>query len=138
MKYVDLIQLAYPCAVYVLARLDVDAHVNDLMNCSYIQYDSIDDINRGDILVWEYHDRMYEDTVLAIDVCGPVNKEILRNKHFALYEGNGFISDIVVWQTSDIPHIRMRKLDECTIPTGFITKDAFVSHLNFKKELFKD
>lgn len=125
MQDVSLIEFAYPCALYAIKRTGAAFSVQELMEAEGTHFTTVEDLNPGDILVWERdkHENI-SDCVLTIGSRGPITTKIQQHRHFAVYEGDGLASDTTFEGTTTFyPVIRLMPLTERVFPTRVIKLD---------------
>jgi len=114
---VDFTDHAFPCIQYALRRIGLheikafyplpDNFIKNAFNK--------DDLRIGDIVVWE---RSSSTVDFTLTMCNniPITSELTFGVHAAVYEGNGFISDISFSGESVFPYIRIRLLKDISKP----------------------
>jgi hypothetical protein len=105
------------CLTYVLKRSGISPSLYQYENIDkgfdISSFSSIDKLEYGDIVLWDANAHQAEMAV-AIDKNGLLTiMDVWARVHFAIYEGNGMISDCSRRDNiSSLPRLRMRKLEE--------------------------
>ena len=122
MQDVSLIEFAYPCALYAIRRTGRTCSLRDLMEAEGTHFTTVEDLNPGDILVWERDkNENISNCTLTMGVRGPITTKIQQHRHFAVYEGDGLASDTTFEGTNTFyPTIRLMPLSERVFPTRVI------------------
>ena len=110
MNPVDISEYLYNnCLSYALKRTGIDK----LEDCIEISWN--DNLLPKDILMWKCDDAGYFTQPMKITEDGKIIFiSISENKHYAVYEGDGFVSDLSYLDSK--PILRMRELNKLTAP----------------------
>lgn len=126
MEEVTIPELIWPCWAYALARVGKrgllsSVWIHDVMPKILEKYNP-DYPVVGGIIVWKHKEpetvympvRILEDGRI-------ISKKIAYDYHAAVYEGEGYVTDMVKDESGDIPFIiRMRELEQLSIPDYMI------------------
>ena len=108
---VDIFKFYNLCAVYVLERSGSRRSLEDLLSTYGRPFLIWDDIDVGDILVWNVKEQIYKDYATQIVGSSIITPTLRINKHFGVMENNGFVSDLAFTKDefgNQHPFIRMR------------------------------
>lgn len=117
---VDLTDINYPCILYAMRRTCAKGSLQSFIDAEqkYLGKQEI-----GDVLVWHLceDDTSRDNANTRIDSHGIISSHIKYDKHYAVYEGDGLVSDTVGLGDMCLINIRIRRLDEIrTKPDGII------------------
>ena len=115
---VDLTDLTWTCAVYVMRRIGYNGTIHDFLKLKYHKYHY--PFNIGDVVLWKHRDTSYSTPAIRIENDLPINEYLKLDKHYAVYEGNGIISDIQLLGDMQLPGIRFRKLRDLHTKPAYI------------------
>lgn len=119
MNTVDMTDFVYPCATYALRRTGSSKTIGQLLREPGMRY-APSKLEVGDIVCWKRTtDIETFDSVYLMAEHGPVTTKVVFDKHFAVYEGDGIISDTTYYNAT-APCIRQRKLNDVTEPDYII------------------
>ena len=109
-----LAEFLYPCVTYVIRRLGLSISPEELYFMEGEDYtEGSTDLTVGDILVYISDDNdRWCDVILKFTDRGPVTTRQHQGKHFCVYEGKGFISDLTFYRDNDTPFLRQMPLSE--------------------------
>lgn len=110
----------YPCLTYAMLRTGAGDHMT-ISEFETLQRHPVPDDNKdipeGAILYWA-NSEGYHGWQLTIKDKIVLETGTYNRGHYAVYEGNGTISDLA-WN-GDVPYIRMRKLCDLSRPDKMI------------------
>ena len=121
MHKVHLEEFMYPCAHYALQRTGMPGSISELLSTFGSEYNEAT-VQHGDILMWEQEPK-YEEVATTILANGRViTSQATKDRHYGVYEANGYVSDLSFDKHSAIPKIRVRMLSELREPSRVITR----------------
>lgn len=123
LKEIHLEEFRYPCVEYCIRRLGRKETVTKLMARETTDYTDNTKLQVGDIIIWyndawENNDR--RECTLRIGSHGPVSDYVNFGVHYAVYEGDGLVSDLVFDSEFYFPHIRITPLAGKTTPSKYL------------------
>ena len=126
--YIVLDEYMYPCANYVIKRLNLTMTPTELANIEPKKYSHNSELKPGDILVWKRNNSK-DTTTATLILHGQtvISTNVLTGLHFAVIEEDGLISDLIAVENSYLFTIRIRQLCDAPVPTGYISKSDLVS-----------
>lgn len=88
----------YPCVHYALKRIGSVLSPSETMKLPRQEFKSVDDLERGDIVVWVSKKRKpWIEMVIGMrEGLGPVMRRFKDDFHVAVYEGDGMFSDVTL------------------------------------------
>ena len=121
MHKVHLEEFMYPCAHYALQRTGMQGSISELLSTFGSEYSEAT-VQHGDIVMWE-NEPTHEEVSTTILANGRViTSQATKDRHYGVYEGGGYVSDLAFDTHSDIPKIRVRELSELREPSRVITR----------------
>ena len=115
---VDLTDLMWSCAVYVMRRIGYNGTIHDFLKLEHHKYHY--PINIGDVVLWDNCDNSYSTPAMRVENNLPISDYLKLDKHYAVYEGNDIISDIQLLGDMQLPGIRFRKLSDLHTKPAYI------------------
>lgn len=115
---VDLYDINYPCLYYAMQRIGTR-----LSREAFVGKEKVfsGTMSKGDILVWHIEEPSRYCNAQSIRGNVPIHDTIIYDRHYAVYEGDGLVSDTTVQEETSIVFIRIRRLDSLnTKPRGII------------------
>ena len=111
MKPVDLMGVfAYPCAWYAIQRAGLQVSPQDLMEKDATPFNQVASLKVGDILIHQTDSYPFKSTGgMEIGKRGVVSRKVIHGRHFAVYEGNGYVSDVTHSDDKYYPHNPLTK-----------------------------
>ena len=79
-------------------------------------------VQHGDILMWESEPKYEEVATTILDSGRVITSQATKDRHYGVYEANGYVSDLSFDKHSAIPKIRVRMLSELREPSRVITR----------------
>lgn len=107
---VDLTDITFICVTYTMRRIGFCGSIDEFFKLDQIKFSLNTKLHEGDILVWNHCSEHGKTYPLIIEKNVIYHKYIKFSNHFAVYEGNGIISDTFTSGEMEIPNIRYRKL----------------------------
>ena len=121
MHKVHLEEFMYPCAHYALQRTGMPGSISELLSTFGSEYNEAT-VRPGDIVMWENEPTHEEVATTILDSGLVITSQATKDRHYGVYEGGGYVSDLAFDKHSDIPKIRVRELSELREPSRVITR----------------
>lgn len=121
MKDIYLENFAYPCVSYVKMRTGSCCSIEQLLSMPCNRYTATTILEKGDVVVWRHNmDIKITDVMLTIGEHGVITTKARFDRHFGVYEGGGFVSDLTFDNDNHHPRIRLMQMSEHPTPREFI------------------
>lgn len=128
MNTVDITDFVCGCATYALRRTGSRLSL-DMLRFGYgKKFNDWAELGEGDIVCWETEDpSAINELPVVIEGDRLLNHRILINRHFAVFESGGFVSDLTYF-TDRVgnmwPCLRMRKIKNLSDPDFYFSFSA--------------
>lgn len=122
MQDVMLEEFMWPCVHYAIKRTGSPMKPSAVLELPRREFTGTQSLQWGDIVVWKSKQRknpFIEMTAEFRDGVGPVVRRFKDDFHVAVYEGNGFFSDVSI-RGNKRPTIRVFRLDDRRSPDEVI------------------
>ena len=108
LKNVELTDFKFPCVTYILRRSGLKMSPEEFVSAPW-KFKPFDEsvAEIGDIVCWQ-NGGFQTDVTLKMSEGIPVTTSICCDYHYAIYEGNGLISDLTIDGNNYAPRIRVR------------------------------
>lgn len=120
LEEVYLEEFMYPCVLYAKRRVGILMSLQDIYSLEGLPYENTNQLSVGDIVVWERFEEEDTDMTLSMGGRGPITTKVALGRHFAVYEGDGMVSDICFDAEHYFPRIRLTLLEERKRPKNII------------------
>lgn len=116
---VDISDLNWPCAVYCMRRVGYKGTVREFLGEHIADYEE-GKIERGSVLVWDIT-TWSDSPSWRMGNGAPISRHECVDRHYAVYEGDGFCSDVYFPPSSWHCSVRLYELRECEdAPSGVV------------------